>query len=148
MNVWRNFTMAKPLISEVLVTANKLKTKDDRVKYLQEQDCTALRDILRINFDDTIELSLPPGEPPFKKLNPEKQKAKELRFEYPKFANFVKEVSPNLNQFKRETIFIDLLESIHPDDAQLFLSAKDKNIKLKYVTKAMVKTAFPNLIKK
>ena len=47
-----------------------------------------------------------------------------------------------------ETIFIDLLESIHPDDAKLFLSAKDKNLKLKYVTKAMVKTAFPNLIKK
>ena len=70
--------MAKPLISEVLVTANKLKTKDDRVKYLQEQDCTALRDILRINFDDTIELSLPPGEPPFKKLDPEKQKAKDF----------------------------------------------------------------------
>lgn len=140
--------MAKPLISEVLVTANKLKTKDDRVKYLQEQDCTALRDILRINFDDTIELELPPGSPPFKKLDPEKREAKELRFEYPKFANFVKAVSPNLNQFKRETIFIDLLESIHPDDAQLFITAKDKNLKLKYVTKAMVKTAFPNLIKK
>jgi len=44
----------KPLISEVLKNANKLGTKGDRVKYLQEQDCTALKDILRINFDETI----------------------------------------------------------------------------------------------
>tara|TARA_Y100000385_G_C13071017_1_gene629075 strand:+ start:1732 stop:2154 length:423 start_codon:yes stop_codon:yes gene_type:complete len=140
--------MAKPLISEVLVNTNKLKTKNDRVKYLQDQDCTALRDILRINFDDAIELALPPGEPPFKKLDPKNKKAKELRFEYPKFANFVQAATPKLNQFKRETIFIDLLESIHPDDAQLFCKAKDKNLKLKYVTKAMIKSAFPNLIKK
>lgn len=139
----------KPLISEVLQNANKLGSKDERVNYLKEQDCTALRDILRINFDDTIELSLPPGAPPFKKFDDSTGRtAKELRFEYPKFANFVQAATPKLNQFKRETIFIDLLESIHPDDAQLFCNAKDKNIKLKYVTKAMIKTAFPNLIKK
>lgn len=139
----------KPLISEVLQSANKLGSKDERVNYLKEQDCTALRDILRINFDDTIELSLPPGAPPFKKFDDSTGRtAKELRFEYPKFANFVQAATPKLNQFKRETIFIDLLESIHPDDAQLFCNAKDKNIKLKYVTKAMIKTAFPNLIKK
>ena len=121
--------MVKPLISEVLANANKLKTKNDRVNYLKEQDCTALRDILRINFDETIELSLPPGEPPFKKFETEgKRKPKELRFEYPKFSNFVQAATPKLNQFKRETIFIDLLESIHPDDAQLFCTAKDKNL--------------------
>jgi|TARA_B110000908_G_scaffold49231_1_gene60153 hypothetical protein len=140
---------AKPLISEVLKNANKLGTKGERIKYLQEQDCTALRDILRINFDTTIELSLPPGEPPFKKFDLTGNKAaRELRFEYPKFANFIQAVTPKINQFKRETIFIDLLEAVHPDDAILFCNAKDKNIKLKYVTKAMIKTAFPNLIKK
>lgn len=142
-------TATKPLISEVLKNANKLGTKDARVNYLQQQDCTALKDILRINFDETIKLALPPGEPPFKKFDVSGEKLpKQLRFEYPKFANFVQAATPKLNQFKRETIFIDLLESIHPDDAQLFCNAKDKNIKLKYITKAMIKTAFPNLIKK
>ena len=140
---------AKPLISEVLKNVNKLGTKGDRVKYLQEQDCTALKDILRINFDETVSLSLPDGEPPFKKFDVSGEKLpKELRFEYPKFRNFVQAATPKLNQFKRETIFIDLLESVHPNDAVLFCEAKDKNIKLKYVTKAMIKTAFPNLIKK
>lgn len=141
--------MDKPLISEVLISTNKLGSKDERVKYLHEQDCTALRDILRINFDDTIVLTLPEGEPPFKKFDVKgSKKAKQLRFEYPKFANFVEAATPNLNKFKRETIFIDLLESIHPEDAKLFCDAKDKNIKYKYITKALIKAAFPTLIKK
>ena len=139
--------MDKPLISEILAAANKLGSKEKRIAYLQEHDCTALKDILRIGLDDAIELSLPEGEPPFKKADVEGTLL-ELRFEYPKFRNFVQAATPKLNQFKRETIFIDLLESIHPDDAVLFCEAKDKNIKLKYVTKAMIKGAFPNLIKK
>ena len=139
--------MAKPLISEILATANKLGSKDKRVNYLKEQDCTALKDILRIALDDTIELSLPEGMPPFKKADTEGD-LRELRFEYPKFRNFVKAASPNLNQFKRETVFIDLLESIHPEDAKLFCDAKDKNLNYKYITKTLVKAAFPDLIKK
>ena len=46
--------VTKPLISEVLTAANKLGSKGERITYLQAQDCTALRDILRINFDTTI----------------------------------------------------------------------------------------------
>lgn len=141
--------MDKPLISEILVNTNKLKTREDRIKYLNEQECTALKDILRIAFDETISLALPEGEPPYKKFNIESEnKPRELRFEYPRFRNFVKAASPNLNQFKRETKFVELLESIHPDDAQLFCDAKDKKIKLKYITKATIKAAFPDLIKK
>jgi hypothetical protein len=141
--------MDKPLISEILATANKLGSKGKRISYLQEQDCTALKDVLRIALDDAITLSLPPGEPPFKKFNTEgKDKPEELRFMYPKFRNFVKAASPNLNQFKRETSFIDMLESIHPEDAVLFCNAKDKNLKYKYITKTLVKAAFPNLISK
>ena len=141
--------MVKPLISEILKNANKLGSRDKRIQYLKEQDCTALRDVLRIGLDDTIELALPAGQPPYKKFDTSKdEKPRELRFEYPKFRNFVEAASPNLNRFKRETAFIDLLESIHPDDAQLFCDAKDKKLKFKYITKALIKGAFPNLIKK
>jgi len=141
--------MDKPLISEILAQANKLGSKDKRIEYLREQSCTALKDILRIGLDDTIQLSLPEGAPPFKKFDVEgNKKPKELRFVYTEFAKFVKAATPNLNQFKRETAFIELLESIHPDDAKLFCDAKDKNLKYKYITKTLVKAAFPNLIKK
>ncbi len=45
-------------------------------------------------------------------------------------------------------MFVDLLESIHPEDAKLLCDAKDKNLNLKYITKALVKAAFPDLIVK
>ena len=45
--------MDKPLISEILVNTNKLKTREDRIKYLHDQECTALKDVLRIAFDET-----------------------------------------------------------------------------------------------
>lgn len=143
--------MVKPLISEILTTANKMKGgRAKKIAYLQEQDCTALRDIIRIAFDNSITLALPEGAPPFKKFEIDeatKYRPQELRFEYPTFRYFIAAVTPTLNQFKREQIFIDLLERIHSEDAQLFCDAKDKNINLKYITKALLKEAFPGLIK-
>ena len=53
-----------------------------------------------------------------------------------------------MNQVKRESLFISLLETIHPKDAELFLEAKDKNLKYKGITKKLVMDAFPNLIRK
>ena len=101
--------MDKPLISEILVNTNKLKTREDRIKYLHDQECTALKDVLRIAFDETISLALPEGEPPYKKFNIEgKNKPSELRFEYPRFRNFVKSASPNLNQFNNLEIAYEL----------------------------------------
>lgn len=142
--------MAKPLISDILKEVNKISTRDERIAYLQEHDCTALRDILRIALDDAIKLALPDGAPPYKAYNLEAKQADEprqLRFEYPKFGNFIPAVTPKLNQFKREQLFVEMLQRIHPDEAELLCAAKDKNLSLKYVTKAIVKSAFPGLIK-
>ena len=45
-------------------------------------------------------------------------------------------------------MFIDCLESLHPDEAQLILYMKDKKLGGKYkgITKALVKEAFPTII--
>ena len=143
--------MDKPLISEILKSVNKLGTRDERIAYLQEHTCTALKDILRIAFDESIKLDLPEGTPPYKKYDLEVKQADDfrpLRFEYPKFGNFVQSVTPKLNKFKREQLFIAMLEKSHPDEAELLCNAKDKHLSYKYVTKAIVKAAFPGLIKK
>ena len=142
--------MAKPLISDILKEVNKISTRQGRIDYLQEHDCTALRDILRIGLDDTINFALPDGAPPYKAYDlegPQVDEPKQLRFEYPLFGNFIPAVTPKLNQFKREQLFVELLQKIHPDEAELLCNAKDKNLGLKYVTKAIVKSAFPGLIK-
>ena len=52
-----------------------------------------------------------------------------------------------MNPIKRESMFLEILESIHPSDAQVFIDAKDKNLKYKGLTKKLVMDAFPNLIR-
>ena len=145
--------MARPArVYEILEKTNKLGKKEERIEYLRENEGTALKDILRIALDNTISLdALPEGTPPYKAFEGTDRRPeppRELIYEYGQFRNFIKAISPNLNQFKREQMFVDLLESIHPEDAKLLCDAKDKNIKLKYITKALIKAAFPDLIVK
>jgi len=58
---------------------------------------------------------------------------------------FIEPVNTNVHQIKRESLFIDLLESIHPEEAKLVCSVKDKKIPYKGITKKLVKEALPNL---
>jgi hypothetical protein len=53
-----------------------------------------------------------------------------------------------MNQVKREKLFIEILEAVNEEDARVFIAAKDKNLKVKGLTKKLVNDAFPNLIRK
>ena len=59
---------------------------------------------------------------------------------------FIKGGNPNLTKIKREALYIEMLESIHPEDAKLLINIKDKKIPYKGVTLKIIKEAFPNLI--
>jgi hypothetical protein len=140
--------MRNYLISDVLKQTAKLKTKVDKIDYLRKMNSTPLRDILRINFDDDIVSMLPPGAPPYKKDNmPDGMNYSTLQQQYKKFKYFFKGQYTDMNPVKRENMFLELLESIHPDDAQVFIDAKDKSLKYKGLTKKLVMDSFPNLIR-
>ena len=49
---------------------------------------------------------------------------------------------------KRESMFVNLLESLHGDEAELVVSAKDKQLNYKGITKLLCKEVWPNLIVK
>jgi|TARA_B110000285_G_scaffold204676_1_gene241817 hypothetical protein len=135
-------------ISEVLTSAGKLLTKAEKVKYLQDNTSPALRDILRINFDDDIISLLPEGSPPYKVDEaPDDSSWSDLHREYKLFAYFFKGRYSSMKQSKRESMFVQLLEKLHPSEAALVCAAKDKSIKYKGITKIMIKDAFPNLLK-
>lgn len=140
--------MRNYLISDVLKETAKLKTKVDKIAYLRKMNSAPLRDILRINFDDDIISMLPPGAPPYKKDDmPDGMNYGTLQNQYRKFKYFFKGKYTDMNPIKRESMFLEILESIHPDDAQVFIDAKDKNLKYKGLTKKLVMDAFPNLIR-
>ena len=51
-----------------------------------------------------------------------------------------------MNPLKRESLFLNLLDTLHVEEAELLIAAKDKKMKYKGITKKLVKDTFPNLI--
>ncbi len=134
----------KLLISEVLQKAHSAKTKAEKVKILQDNVSQALKSILIINYDESIVSMLPEGAPPYNKNEaPAGTEHTRLEHESRILHHFFKGGS-NISGMKREQMFIQLLEGLHPDEAEVVIAAKDKILGKKYkVTKACVSEAFP-----
>lgn len=142
--------MAKKLISEVLEQASKLSKKEERVAFLRQNRSPALFDILRIAFDDDVVTVLPKGAPTYRKDDaPAGHEYLNLHRGHRRFKYFFKgPVANGVQPLRREGMFLSLLESLHGDEAELLIAAKDKSLKYKGITKKLVQDAFPNLIKK
>tara|TARA_Y100000590_G_scaffold7061_1_gene9070 strand:+ start:205 stop:732 length:528 start_codon:yes stop_codon:yes gene_type:complete len=118
----------EPLLSEVLTKVHRAKTKSDKVRILREEDCMALRQILKWNFDPNIESDLPEGTPPYVENEaPEGTEHMLLRTEGDKLYNFIKGAQKH-QATVRERMFIRLLEGLHKDEAKLLCAVKDKKL--------------------
>ena len=142
--------MAKKLISEVLTEASKLSKKEERVAFLRQNRSPALLDMLRIAFDDDVVTVLPKGAPTYRKDDaPAGYEYLNLHRGHKRFKYFFKgPIANDIKPLRREGMFLSLLESLHGDEADLLIAAKDKSLKYKGITKKLVQDAFPNLIKK
>lgn len=142
--------MARLLIPEVFEKFESLTKKEEKVKLLKENNHPALQDILRINFDADVVSVMPAGAPPYEKDDAPKGHSSSSLFKLHKqFKYFFK--GPFANQVKpirREGIFLNILESIHPTEADVLVAAKDRKLKVKGLTKALIDEAFPGLIVK
>tara|TARA_R110000796_G_scaffold59849_3_gene138197 strand:+ start:5713 stop:6135 length:423 start_codon:yes stop_codon:yes gene_type:complete len=139
--------MAK-LVSEVLAECNRKKSKEERQAFLKQHDSQPLRDILRIAFDDDVVSLLPEGSPPYQADDaPDGYEKSSLHKEYKKFKFFFKGGAPGTTIAKRESIFINLLETVNPKEAELLIAAKDKAFTYRSITKKLVQDTFPDLIK-
>lgn len=145
----------KLMIHEILEKAAEASSKEEKIKILQENNNLALRDILRGGMDDSIQFNLPEGKPPHE--DPEKMgySRNALYNQTKRFKYFVKGgPGDNMLPAKRERMFINILESIHPKEGELVLLMKDKrliksNNSAHYsgITKKLVQEAFPGLIR-
>ena len=136
----------KLLISEVLQKAHSAKTKAQKVKILQDNNTNALRSILIANFDESVQSLLPEGSVPYEKNDaPVGTEHTVLEQEYRKLYLFFKGGS-TIKQSQRENLFIQMLEGLSVEEAELLILVKDKALNKKYrVTRACVETAFPSI---
>lgn len=134
-------------VYEIFDKFKKAKSKKERLAVLQEySQVGAFRDVLRGSFDDALVFNLPEGAPPYTPNKPESVPSTLLK-KHREFGLYVKNgTNDSLAPFRREMKFVQLLESIHPEDAELVLAMKDKDLGIKYLTKKLVQEAIPNLI--
>lgn len=135
----------KNSISEILKTCSELPA-NQRAAFLQQHDSLPLKVILQYALDPRIEWLLPIGEPPYKPTEHLDQHGNLYR-EIRKLHNFIKGGGhPDMHPLKRETLFIQFIEGLEPEDAKLMCSVKDKKIPYKGINAKLVNTAFPGLI--
>lgn len=136
-------------VHEILEQVSKAKSRTDKINILKSnQNNWAMKDILRGTFDDLVTWNLPNGKPPYEPAD-ERSTPSNLMKHNKKFAYFI----PNgpgskMASVKREKIFLDMLETVHPKDAELLVGMINKKMPVKGVTKKLVQEAFPDLIVK
>ena len=150
----------KTLISEVLQRVSNAKTKDKKVAILQEYKTAALTKILLCNFAKSIEFVFPPGATPYKENEaPKGVEHTMLITEHRMIDKFIKKTvngityygdsngqRPSIQTLKKESLWIQILENLHAEEAELLDLVKDKNLTSRYkITKQNVIDAFPEL---
>ena len=136
-----------PFIHEVLALVDKQRTKAKKIEILEEYSSDALKAILIWNFDQTVVSMIPEGTVPYNKNEvPVGTDHTSLRREWRNLYHFVKGGNDSLSSMRRETMFIQMLEGLHPEEAEIICLVKDKALEEKYsITYDMVKKAYPDI---
>lgn len=167
---------ANPFIFEVLNLVSKQRTNIKKVEVLQKYNDPSLRAIFIWNFDESVISSLPAGIVPYSSvgeqgsfsgtlsekiddavgkmseigsnsLGSQDQGFSSIRKEYSKFYNFIKGGNDSLSSLRRETMFINVLQGLHPLEAEILCLVKDKQLETKYkITKELVSQAYPEIV--
>ena len=164
-----------PFVYEVFDAASKQRSKAKKVEVLKRYAHDSIMTVLIWNFDETAISVLPPGDVPYgtnrednsmtgtlsdkindavgkmnemgsNSLGSQDQGKSTIRKEYSKFYNFVKGGNDSLSNLRRETMFINILEGLHPLESEILVLVKDKRLTDKYkITKEIVSEAYPQI---
>jgi hypothetical protein len=139
---------ARLLISEVLRKISNAKTKKEKVDLFQKYNSVALRQLMIINFDETVVSEIPEGDVPYTPNDaPVGTDHTRLESEYKGLYRFFKGGDSRLKALKRETMFIQLLEGLSAEEAELLCLVKDGKLgdKYKRITKTVIQEAYPSI---
>ena len=167
----------KPFVFEVLDLVSKQKSKAKKVEVLRKYDEFHLRTIFLWNFDTVVQSMLPEGEVPYQSYDDQnsysgtlstkmqediramhetgsfsmgvsdQQGRTTIRREVKNFYHFVKGGNDGMNNMRRESMFINILQGLHPLEAEIICLVKDKKLSDKYkITREHVEAAYPDIV--
>jgi len=136
-----------PFVHEILELVDKQRSKAKKIETLREYADDSLKAILIWNFDPTAISVVPEGPVPYKENEvPVGTDHTSLRREWRNLYHFVKGGNDRLSAIRRETMFIQMLEGLHPEEAKIICLVKDKNLESRYkITYDMVQQAYPDI---
>jgi hypothetical protein len=131
-------------ISDIIKEAESKKTAKQQAEVLKKHKSAALKAICGYTFDPAVRWLIPEGSPPpYKPLPKATDSEGALLRMYSQLEYLVdSEKGRRMNQIKREQIFVQLLESLDPDDAVLISKVRNKQLKIDVEA---VKMAFPSI---
>jgi hypothetical protein len=137
-----------PFIHEVLELASKQRSKAKKVEILKQYEDPSIKAIFIWNFDPSVISAVPEGPVPYKENEvPVGTDHTSLRREYKNLYHFIKGGNDGLSSLRRETMFIQLLEGLHPNEAEIICLVKDKQLQSKYnIKEDVVKEAYPDIL--
>ena len=138
---------SNPFMNEIFDLVAEQKTDAKKVAILKEYECDILKSLFIWNFDDSIISLLPEGKVPYKpNENPLGTDHSSLRREQRSLYNFVKGGNDQLSTIRRETIFIQMLEGLHPKEADIVIAVKDGALEDMYdIPFEVVEEAYPDI---
>ena len=136
-----------PFVHEIFELVSKQRSKAKKVEVLKEQRCDALTALLIWNFDDSVISLLPEGEVPYEKNEvPVGTDHTSLRKEWRNLYHFVKGGNDSLSKTRRESMFIQILEGLHPHEADILCLVKDKALASRFkISRDVVEQAYPDI---
>jgi hypothetical protein len=165
-----------PFAFEVLDLVSKQRTKAKKIEVLKRYEDISLKALFIWNFDMSIVSVLPEGEVPYSgydeqntysggvsaKISEEVrsmhakgsfslgvsdgQGHTTIRREWKHFYRFVRGGDDGLNNLRRESMFINILEGLHPLEAEIVILCKDKRLSEVYkITQDVVAQAYPDI---
>ena len=166
-----------PFTFEIFHLVSKQRSKAKKVEVLRKYDHPSLRALFIWNFDESVISLLPEGEVPYSGFDDQntysgtlstriseeirnmhekdsfslgvtdQQGHTTIRREYKNFYHFLKGGNDGMNNIRRETMFINILEGVHPLEAEIICLVKDKRLSEKYkITKEVVSEAYPEIV--
>lgn len=165
-----------PFVFEVLDLVSKQRSKAKKIEVLKKYEHVSLKATLIWNFDESLISMLPEGEVPYSgfedqassngtlttKITEEVRRMHEMdsfsmgssdknghttiRREFKNFYHFIKGGNDSMSGVRRETMFINILEGLHPLEAEIVCLCKDKKLSDRYkITKEIVSEAYPDI---
>lgn len=137
--------------TEIFNEVEAAKGKAEKIAALHKNSSKQFKEMLGLIYNPKVKWKLPEGTPPYTLPQEDENLLRQRLYQELKRLAYFTNLSeyPNMKQRKLESMFIDMLQTIHPEDAKLICHVKDhRTVPQKTVTKKLIEEAFPLMAEK